>query len=362
MRPCSARPDHSEPDNSGPERGRADTLPAADGASTDSPLGRRWASSLSVAEHAAVREAGFTPQGLVMGSCVYHLGPVYSPWDYYGAWNTGSTGAGWGPGTVGIAPRGVFGGPSIAGPGAGGVVGGYGRAHAFPGWYRSYSWDELGVGSALASPSAATSFSGTVGWGAAAVAWERIGFEAGVEDAARRALARLSAEAGALGAHGVIGTRIAFRHLDGMASSIEFTAIGTAVTRPSAPRLPAPFTSHLSGQDLLKLLRDGMVPVAAGVGAGSTQVSVARWSVMGATTELRPFADGIEASRRLAAEHLAAALPAGDAVVGTLASTSLHGEGDGQVATVVLTGTLVRRFATGHWERLPLPVMRLSRQ
>lgn len=300
--------------------------------------GGAWSSSLSVAEHAAVREAGFTPRGLVMGSSVYQLAPSYPP---------GAGGAGW------------------AGAGGAGAWAGSWRG-SWPGWVKYYSWSDLGMGRGYAGGGGGWGPGGLAGggWGAvaAAVCWERISYERGVEEAARLALERLEAETSALGAHGVIGIRLRFRYLEGMASTLEFTALGTAVVRAGAGKLPRPFTSHLDGQSLLKLLGAGMVPVAAAVGVGSVAAELPRWSVGGTSMELRPFGDAVEMSRRLAADRLAAAARSGGwAVLGTLASVSTHGEGEGEVSNTVLTGTVVRRFAPGSPDRLPLPVMRLSR-
>lgn len=296
--------------------------------------GGAWSSSLSVAEHAAVREAGFTPRGLVMGSSVYQLAPSYSP------------AATWG------------------GAGGSGAWGGSWRG-SWPGWVKYYSWADLGAsrGYSGGAGMGAGGLAGA-GWGpvAAAVCWERVSYERGVEEAARLALERLEAETAALGAHGVIGIRLRFRYLEGMASTLEFTALGTAVVRAGAERLPRPFTSHLDGQSLLKLLGSGMVPVAAAVGVGSVSAEFPRWGVGGASMELRPFGDALEMSRRLAADRLAAAAGArGWAVLGTLASVSSYGEGEAEVSNTVLTGTVVRRFAPGGPSRLPLAVMRLSR-
>ncbi|HYQ66955.1 heavy metal-binding domain-containing protein [Actinophytocola sp.] len=50
-----------------------------------------FTSDLTVAEHHAIRSAGFSPVGQVMGSCVYHIG-------YTGSWNCGYT---WGGFTSG---------------------------------------------------------------------------------------------------------------------------------------------------------------------------------------------------------------------------------------------------------------------
>ncbi len=300
--------------------------------------GAAWSSSLSVAEHAAVREAGFTPRGLVMGSSVYQLAPSYPP---------GVGGGGW------------------AGAGGAGAWAGSWRG-SWPGWVKYYSWSDLGLGRGWAAGGGASAGGYAGGaWGpvAVAVCWERLSYERGLEEAGRLALERLEAETAALGAHGVIGIRLRFHYLEGMASTVEMTALGTAVVRAGAGKVPRPFTSHLDGQSLLKLVRAGMVPVAAAVGVGSVAAEWPRWSLGGASMELRPFGDAVEMSRRLAADRLAAAAGSrGWAVLGTLAAGSTHGEGESEVSNTVLTGTLVRRFApAGAPERLPLPVMRLSR-
>lgn len=306
-----------------------------------------WSSSLSVAEAAAVREAGFTPRGLVMGSSVYHLGLDYSPMQY----QQPSFGYG------GYRPR-------------------------TQGWSKYYTAAELGYGggwggvggpSAWGAPQAGA---GGVGWRVGPVAggmgpwgnqwlafaWERVVFESGIEEAAGLATSRLTREAQLLGAHGVVGVRLAFRYLPDMISVVEFTALGTAVVRPGAAPLPVPFTSHLDGQALLKLLDAGLVPVSVLVGAGSVRAEMPRPAFSGQASDLAPFGDAIEASRRIAAERMQAQRAAqGWAVVGTLASTGQQTEGGAELATTVLTGTVVRRFDRPATGPQPLPVMRLSR-
>jgi uncharacterized protein YbjQ (UPF0145 family) len=322
-----------------------------------------WSSSLSTAEHAAVREAGFVPRGLVMGSSVFNIGVSYSPANYYSM----NYGGGFGGGPWAGAPgRGgpVAGGGRPYGGGGRPYGGGYGTSTSFPGYYRYYSPSDLGFGGGWAGAGLGGGFGGGFGGmgGPAAVVWERTVFEEGVETAAGLAMSRIIAETKALGAHGVVGTRLAFHYLEGFPSTIEFTAIGTAITRPGAAPLPEPFTSHLDGQALLKLMRAGMVPVTVAVGAGSVTAEMPRLTFGGSTLELGPFGDAVEASRRIAAERLVRARNArGWAVLGTLASTGLRTEGDGEVSSTVLTGTVVRRFASGSWDRLPLPIMRLSK-
>ena len=332
------------------------------------PPATNWSSTLSVAEMAAVHEAGFTPLGLVLGSSVYQVGIDYSPGDYYNSAFRGYGGGGaFGGGGVRIG--GPFGGPfGGGGPWAGGGGGGpwagapgrmggggWGANAQFPGWTRYYSGGAFGGGAWAGSPI------GGMGYAGVAVCWERTVLESGVEAAAQLAMGRILDETNRLGGHGVIGTRLNFRWVEGLRSTIEFTALGTAVWRRGAAPLPHPFTSHLSGQALLKLLRAGMVPVAVSVGCGAVTASVPNMGLAG-TTEIAPFGDAIEASRRIAAERLQRNTGGrGWAVLGTRASASMEGETAGRTMTTVLTGTAVRRFAVGRWERLPLPIMRLSR-
>jgi hypothetical protein len=79
------------------------------------------------------------------------------------------------------------------------------------------------------------------------------------------AMARIQAEADALGAGGVVGVRLEWRH-QGEGEHLEFIAVGTALrytAKPGAYRRPngQAFTSHLSGQDMTTLLRSGFIPV-----------------------------------------------------------------------------------------------------
>ncbi len=78
------------------------------------------------------------------------------------------------------------------------------------------------------------------------------------------AMARMEAEADALGADGVIGVQLRSLNYVFAGDVIEFLAVGTAVKaadgqsyRTAAGR---PFTSHLSGQDFWTLLHHGWIP------------------------------------------------------------------------------------------------------
>jgi len=78
--------------------------------------------------------------------------------------------------------------------------------------------------------------------------------------ARRTALERVLAECQALGGDGIVGARLS--SADFYSHTTEFTVEGTAVRARSSTRPGAPFTTHVSGQDLAKLLRAGWMPFA----------------------------------------------------------------------------------------------------
>ncbi|HWG26044.1 MAG TPA: heavy metal-binding domain-containing protein [Actinospica sp.] len=72
------------------------------------------------------------------------------------------------------------------------------------------------------------------------------------------ALDRAVAECQALGGDGIIGMRLSVANF--FTNTVEFTVEGTAVRARSTTRPHTPFTTHVSGQDLVTLLRSGWVP------------------------------------------------------------------------------------------------------
>lgn len=74
------------------------------------------------------------------------------------------------------------------------------------------------------------------------------------------ALRRMTAEAAAMQADGVVGVRLSVSHLG--AENREFLALGTAVRSRSRHRPDRVFTTDLAGQDVAKLLAAGWVPGA----------------------------------------------------------------------------------------------------
>lgn len=85
----------------------------------------------------------------------------------------------------------------------------------------------------------------------------------------RLALSRAVARCGELGGDGIVGVTLSVRPFP--AGGTEFTVAGTAVRARTAIRPPAPFTSHVSGQELATLLRAGWMPTALvfGIALGS---------------------------------------------------------------------------------------------
>ncbi|MGH9131012.1 MAG: heavy metal-binding domain-containing protein [Acidimicrobiales bacterium] len=267
--------------------------------------GAAWTSDLSVAELAAVRGAGFTPLGLVMGSSVYHIGAQWG-YGYYGAYGGGFS-------SVWYCPHG-------------------------------YPHEDMRTG----------------------YNWEHTLHERGMVAARDLAMSRLGMEAQALGAHGVAGVRLKLDRSQGLAGVIEFTAVGTAIHRVGAPALSFPFTSHLSGQELGKLMSTGYVPCALVMGLCAIEVDpgcgtefrMGSWS----NTELPQLSDAAKSCREIAVQRLEAEASrvGGDGVIGVDVEFSIHElPGEAKLLELRAIGTAVRRFSAGPLEEPPLAMMRL---
>ena len=267
--------------------------------------GGTWTSDLSVAELAAIRGLGLQPLGLVMGSSVYR---VASQWGYQWA--------------------GQFGG-------------GYQRVYPCPHMYRH---DDMRTG----------------------YNWEHVQYGRGVQAARNLAMSRLEAEAHELGAHGVAGVRLTLKGLEQTGGLVEFTAIGTAVRRVGAPPLERPFTSHLSGQELAKLIGTGYVPTALVMGICAIEMDPGcgtEWrqgSFM--NTEVPQLVDAAQACRHVAVEHLEQeAARSGDHVIGVEVSFDIHHlVGEAKLFEFRALGTAVRRFADTPMPTPPLVMLRLA--
>ncbi|MGH9301679.1 MAG: heavy metal-binding domain-containing protein [Acidimicrobiales bacterium] len=267
-----------------------------------------WSSDLSVGELAAIRQSGFQPVGLVMGSSIYRLGGQYGN-NWYSNYG-----------------------------GRGGYFRQYPCPHGFGQWGAQGHF-----------------------WGAN---WEHSYHEAGLEEAQRLAMSRLEEEATELGAHGVVGVRLTFRHLAAVGGLVEFTVVGTGIHRPGVAPLATPFTSHLSGQDFAKLMRSGCIPAALVMGIAALEADPgcgARLSMNSwVNGEVQQYSDVIDAARAIATQKLERATSSvGDAVVGANIDLRVHDVGESKLAEVMVIGTAVRRFATAPLDEPPLPMMRL---
>ena len=122
-----------------------------------------------------------------------------------------------------------------------------------------------------------------------------------------QAIARMLGEAGAVHADGVIDIRLSQNQLG--SGAVEFVAMGTAVTSMSTRHLNKPFSTHLGGVDVSKLLRSGFAPASLVV-----EVSVAirhddmttysQSNVFAPNTEVAGFTDLARSARANARERL----------------------------------------------------------
>jgi uncharacterized protein YbjQ (UPF0145 family) len=79
-----------------------------------------------------------------------------------------------------------------------------------------------------------------------------------LREARELAVERAVMECRALGGDGIIGMRMSVAKF--FTDTLRFTVEGTAVRTRSQTRPDTPFTTHVSGQDLVKLLRSGWMP------------------------------------------------------------------------------------------------------
>jgi uncharacterized protein YbjQ (UPF0145 family) len=128
------------------------------------------------------------------------------------------------------------------------------------------------------------------------------------------AMARMEAEADALGADGIVGVRLDTAEYEWGRELVEFRAVGTAVRAADGgsyrTRFGKPFTSDLSGQDLRTLLRAGYRPqglvmgttvyVTFQNGAEFLRLAGWGWNVAAVSAEITQFTQAVYAARELA--------------------------------------------------------------
>ena len=241
--------------------------------------GKCFTSDLSVDEFVLVRESGFTPLGLVMGSSMYHVGLQMARW--------------------------------------------------------SQSVELTNLSQAM---------------------------YAGRE----LAIDRMVAEAGQLGADGVVGVDLRMVAYVGGQDVMEFLAVGTAVRSDRAPgsmRAPGgqPFSSALSGRDFFKLLRYGWAQT--GMVLGSCVYHVAHQSLMqsmrqvGQNVELPQYTQAIYTARELAMSRMQAEGERAGAtgIVGVGITEQAHAWGEHAVEFLAV-GTGVRQVTAESVSTLPFMV------
>ncbi|MCA1711704.1 MAG: heavy metal-binding domain-containing protein [Actinobacteria bacterium] len=190
--------------------------------------------------------------------------------------------------------------------------------------------------------------------------------------AREQAMARLEAEADALGADGVVGVRLTVEHQEWGNDLAEFVAVGTAVIAERGTVAPAegwlqpsglPFTSDLTGQDFWTLLQTGYAPL--GLVLGNCVYHVAHRSlgnVLSTITrnqELPQFTQALYDARELAMERMQAEAEAlgAEGIVGVDLRQTTHRWGT-HTTEFLAIGTAVRPIRPDH--QLPAPQLTLG--
>ncbi|WP_405164738.1 YbjQ family protein [Nocardia sp. NBC_01499] len=170
------------------------------------------------------------------------------------------------------------------------------------------------------------------------------------------ALARMVAEASAMGADGVVAVRLTRGQLG--QSNHEFVALGTAVRAQSRYRPRQPFTTELPGQDVAKLMHAGWVPARIAIGI-AVQAQYLDWRsrsqmrIMSGNTEVGGPTELITRVRHLARDaferHARDTYP-NAAIVSNIQLRTWEQENNNTVllgAESTVFGTAISQFHTG---------------
>jgi uncharacterized protein YbjQ (UPF0145 family) len=170
------------------------------------------------------------------------------------------------------------------------------------------------------------------------------------------ALTRMTTEAKAMGADGIVGIRLTRGTLG--ESGQEFVAMGTAVRAASRYRPRRIFTTDLAGQDVAKLMQAGWVPskIAIGIAVESQFLdwaSRSQMSVMAGNTEVSAYTqliNRVRAKSRQAFTSHSRGTRADGAIVASMGLRSWHQEAGNApllCAEASVFGTTIARFHTG---------------
>jgi uncharacterized protein YbjQ (UPF0145 family) len=181
------------------------------------------------------------------------------------------------------------------------------------------------------------------------------------------AMARMEAEADALGADGVVGVRLEYKSYSWGDELLEFLAVGTAVRAKAGGgqyRTPGgkPFTSDLSGQDFWALRRAGFQPVSFVLGVCVYHVAHQSfrqaWKTMGRNSEMPNFTQATYDAREIAMSRMQAEAERDGAagVVGVRVSENSFIWGEHAIEFLAL-GTAVRQSDPGATVAAPAMVL-----
>jgi uncharacterized protein YbjQ (UPF0145 family) len=189
-------------------------------------------------------------------------------------------------------------------------------------------------------------------------------------DARELAMARLEAEAKALGADGVVGVRLEANYHQWGRNAIEFIAVGTAIKSADGVAYHhedgTPFTSDLSGQEFWMVLKAGYIPRSLVLGncvfhigrrsLGTTLRSLWR------NIELAHITEGLYQARELAMTRMQDdALGKGaDGIVGVTLTEKSHHFGNHVLEFLVL-GTSVTKLSNPGVAADPITTISLER-
>lgn len=150
------------------------------------------------------------------------------------------------------------------------------------------------------------------------------------------AMARMSAEATAMGADGIVGVKLTIKRMEWDEHILEFIAIGTGVVHAAGHQGfrahdGGPFTSDLSGQDFWSLLHAGYRPVELVMGSCVYHVAhrgmFQTMKAAGSNVELENYTAAMYEAREIAIERMQAEASAAKAegVVGLEIHEGSHG-------------------------------------
>ncbi|MDJ0380391.1 heavy metal-binding domain-containing protein [Streptomyces sp. G-G2] len=193
-------------------------------------------------------------------------------------------------------------------------------------------------------------------------------------EARELAMSRMEAEAGALGADGIVGVRLDIEFKEFGSDIAEFIAVGTAVKADGADPGPGgtwrnnkgkPFTSDLSGQDFWTLIRAGYAPLDMVMGSCVYHVAHQRLgqalSTTGRNVEIEPFTQALYEARELAMSRMQAEGKALEAEGIVAVQLRQHSHSWGAHTTEFFAiGTAVRPLRDDHVIERPTMVLGLD--